>query len=164
MKQLQVLSLVCYEYNFKQYRKIKNFMVNFTNEDCYQLLNRVAPNDDELFDMFVWKKNGLSFISHTYTEVGLCYSFNLMSRDRIFREDVLYYIEGNDNIKNLTEIDWSPEKGFRKEDNINDYPFRTVVGGTKNTLELGLTTQPKDYDFLCEGPFQGYNVCLTVTA
>lgn len=158
LKQLQVLSLVCFEYNFQHYWKIPNFMTDFADENCHDLLTNLAPNDDEIFDMFFWKKNNNTYISHTFTEVGLCYTFNLMSRERIFRDDVNYTIVPNGNIRNLTEYDWSPEKGFKKTDKINGYPLRTVVGGTKNTLELGLTTHPKDYDFLCEGPFQGYNV------
>lgn len=159
VKQLQVLSLVCFDYNFKHYGKIPAFMADFADENCHDLLTNLAPNDDEIFDMFFWKKNNETYISHTFTEVGLCYTFNLMSRERIFRDDVNYTIVPNGNIKNLTDHDWSPEKGFKKTDTINmGYPLRTVVGGTKNTLELGLTTHPKDYDFLCEGPFQGYNV------
>lgn len=133
-------------------------MTDFADENCHDLLTNLAPNDDEIFDMFFWKKNNNTYISHTFTEVGLCYTFNLMSRERIFRDDVNYTIVPNGNIRNLTEYDWSPEKGFKRTDTINGYPLRTVVGGTKNTLELGLTTHPKDYDFLCEGPFQGYNV------
>lgn len=153
-----MLSLVCFEYNFKHLEKIPNFMTDFADENCHDLLTNLAPNDDEIFDMFFWKKNNNTYISHTFTEVGLCYTFNLMSRERIFRDDVNYTIVPNGNIRNLTEYDWSPEKGFKRTDTINGYPLRTVVGGTKNTLELGLTTHPKDYDFLCEGPFQGYNV------
>lgn len=158
LKQLQVLSLVCFEYNFQHYGKIPNFMQDFADDNCHDLLTNLAPNDDEIFDMFFWKKSNNTYISHTFTEVGLCYTFNLMSRERIFRDDVNYTIVPNGNIRNLTEYDWSPEKGFKATDRINGYPLRTVVGGTKNTLELGLTTHPKDYDFLCEGPFQGYNV------
>lgn len=135
-------------------------MINYTDEDCYNLMTKVAPDDDEIFDMFFWKKTNITYITHVFTEVGLCFSFNLMSKERIFREDVLYNLDGNKHVKAVHENDWSPEKGFRKEDKIDDFPFRTVVGGTGNTLELGLTTQPKDYDFLCEGPFQGYNVSV----
>lgn len=165
LKQLQVLSLVCFDYNFNHYGNIPHFMMDFASENCHDLLTDMAPNsDDEIFDMFFWKKNNDTYISHTFTEVGLCYTFNLMSRDRIFREDVNYTIVPNGNIKNLTEFDWSPEKGFKRTDTINGYPLRTVVGGTKNTLELGLTTHPKDYDFLCEGPFQGYNVSGPMSA
>lgn len=157
-----MLSLVCFEYNFQHYGKIPNFMTDFADENCYDLLTNLAPSDDEIFDMFFWKKNNDTYISHTFTEVGLCYTFNLMSRDRIFRADVNYTIVPNGNIRNLTEFNWTPEKGFKKTDTINGYPLRTVVGGTKNTLELGLTTHPKDYDFLCEGPFQGYNVSARI--
>ncbi|XP_059608072.1 pickpocket protein 28-like [Phlebotomus argentipes] len=160
VQQLRTLSLICYDYNLKHLRDVPGFWINVTDEDCYQLMDQVVLREKDLFDMFIWKGSNKTYLSTIVTEAGLCFAFNMMTNTRIFRDDVIYFSKPNSNMATLKELDWTPEKGFPRDTGLDQFPFRFVNGGTGNSLELALTTDPADYDFLCEGPFQGYNVLI----
>ncbi|XP_055692300.1 pickpocket protein 28-like [Lutzomyia longipalpis] len=161
VEQLRALSLICYSYNLVHLRNVSGFWSNATEEYCYQLMAQVVSSEEALFDMFTWKgSSNKTYLSSIVTEEGLCFVFNMMTNARIFRDDVLYFQKPNANMASLRGIDWTPEKGFPPNASLDSFPFRFVNGGTGNSLEIALTTNPTDYDFLCEGPFQGYNVLI----
>ncbi|GAB0099612.1 pickpocket protein 28 [Sergentomyia squamirostris] len=160
VQQLKALSLICHPYNLNYLRAVPGFWSNITADHCYNLMANVVSAEVDLFDMFLWKGSNTTYLTSIVTESGICFVFNMMTNGRIFRDDVLYFAEHNKNMAALKEIDWTPEKGFPKDAKLDTFPFRFVNGGTGNSLELALTTNPTDYDFLCEGPFQGYNILI----
>lgn len=55
---------------------------------------------------------------------------------------------------------WSLEGGYQKEFTENDYPLRVFESGQKGALELVLTLDVKDYDFLCHQVDQTFTVSI----
>lgn len=53
---------------------------------------------------------------------------------------------------------WSLERGYKPEDNFNEYPLRTLGAGNNTGLEIFLNIHNKDIDIICRNSAQGFKM------
>ncbi|CAG9863468.1 unnamed protein product [Phyllotreta striolata] len=90
------------------------------------------------------------------TEDGICYSFNILDKGDIYRENVDLLFE--DFHKAPPSI-WNVETGFLSK-NVSTYPRRALRIGIRNQLMVILKTKFKDVEFQCAGDDSGYRVSV----
>ncbi|XP_064210815.1 pickpocket protein 28-like isoform X1 [Tribolium castaneum] len=91
------------------------------------------------------------------TDVGICYSMNMLEKSEIFRPNVIY-----DEKLNFTKSNYSSgfdgETGFTESAGVHSYPYRAFKSGVDNSLDLVLVDQV-DYDEKCSA-VQGYRLLI----
>lgn len=63
---------------------------------------------------------------------------------------------------NLNQSHWSLDEGYRNEFSESEYPFRVLESGQKNSLELILTSNMQDSDYMCNHFFHGFEYSITL--
>ncbi|XP_013148198.1 PREDICTED: sodium channel protein Nach [Papilio polytes] len=132
-------------------------------------LKQVSPNISEFFFGCKWKDTPkdscTNLFSPILTEDGVCYTFNTLSAEDLFRTENLHkeyqYLEStivnstSDNIQR-----WSLEEGYPPSAPLETYPHRGSGYGAKAGLTFLLQTKEIDLDYLCKGPVQGFKILL----
>ncbi|XP_063829494.1 pickpocket protein 28-like [Ostrinia nubilalis] len=132
-------------------------------------IKSVSPNLTETFSMCKWQDNTgkcSSMFSPILTEEGLCYTFNMLPAEDLFRVENLHreypYLELNP--KSIENYDpkhtWNLESGYNPEAPINTYPFRATGFGAKSGISFVMESKKFDLDYLCKGPVQGFKILL----
>ncbi|VEN49184.1 unnamed protein product [Callosobruchus maculatus] len=89
------------------------------------------------------------------TEEGVCYSFNILDKADMFRDNVEFILP---NYHSATSMkNWEVEKGYTASE-IDAYPRRALRVGQKNALSIMLKTKKEDIEFLCAGLQSGYRI------
>ncbi|XP_060523205.1 uncharacterized protein LOC132700102 [Cylas formicarius] len=93
------------------------------------------------------------------TDEGVCYSFNMLDREHIFRDNVLHF---QDFMKTRFEgnLSWTLDDGYPEDAGLESYPRRALFAGAKNSLTIVLITWKDDIDYTCKESLQGYRVIL----
>ncbi|XP_047997216.1 2-amino-3-ketobutyrate coenzyme A ligase, mitochondrial isoform X1 [Leguminivora glycinivorella] len=130
----------------------------FADKSSIETLQKLAPTRDDLFLKCLWKNLSCGdMFYHTLTKDGYCFTFNMLSEKKMFRTENLHKDYYHVAIKNDSE--WSLDKGYPLDTNINTYPLRgPSYGGVE--FEVVLTTDTRDMDLVCRGPVQGFKVWL----
>ncbi|XP_072944671.1 pickpocket protein 28-like [Epargyreus clarus] len=126
-------------------------------------IKRLSANLRELFFGCKWQgellDNCEALFSPIITEEGLCYTFNTLGADQLFRTENLHteyeYMES----RNLTTT-WTLEGGYPLSTPLKTYPHRGSGYGAKAGLVMLLTGKRIDMDYLCKGPVQGFKILL----
>lgn len=85
----------------------------------------------------------------TITDDGICYTFNKLKGQFVYKTGEEGSLEGS-------EKSWNLRSGF--DENINNsFPHRAAPG-TESGLNVVLMMQTANLDFICKGPVQGYKV------
>ncbi|XP_013179934.1 PREDICTED: sodium channel protein Nach [Papilio xuthus] len=133
-------------------------------------LKQVSPNISEFFFGCKWKDvpmkdSCVNLFTPILTEDGICYTFNTLSADDLFRTENLHkdyqYLEStiiNSSTDNGQR--WSLEDGYPPSAPLETYPHRGSGYGAKAGLTFLLQTKEIDLDYLCKGPVQGFKILL----
>ncbi|KAH0815247.1 hypothetical protein GEV33_007544 [Tenebrio molitor] len=108
-------------------------------------MNRVLPCKELLTPIFV--------------DQGICYSFNILGRDEIFRKHVYHYADYYD-IRNKSRQDFDIETGYEEGAGINTYPRRALTSGADNALSIFFEYDTEETDFVCNNFHQGFRVLI----
>ncbi|KAL9905474.1 pickpocket protein 28 [Glossina fuscipes] len=130
--------------------------------DIITRLSQIMPAFRETFLRCKWRnslQNCANMFSKFITDDGMCYSFNSLSLEEIYRQESLLP-ELMLHIENRTATDWNVEDGYSSAAQASTYPKRVLGPGTKAGLELLLNGYEKDFDNLCRGPIQGFKILL----
>uniref|UniRef100_A0A1A9WD09 Pickpocket protein 28 n=1 Tax=Glossina brevipalpis TaxID=37001 RepID=A0A1A9WD09_9MUSC len=125
-------------------------------------LSEIMPAFNETFLRCKWRnslQNCANLFHKFITDDGICYSFNSLSVEEIYRQeglipDLMLHFE------NRTRTDWNVEDGYSFSTQTSTYPKRVLGPGTKAGLDLLLNGYEKDFDNLCRGPVQGFKILL----
>ncbi|XP_067004779.2 pickpocket protein 28 [Anabrus simplex] len=94
----------------------------------------------------------------TITDVGVCYSFNILPANELFADDV---IQANLTNNTPPTKNWSPENGYSlNKDVFETYPRRTMSAGVGAGLTVFAITQDQEADFKCRMPMEGFKMML----
>ncbi|XP_055527738.1 pickpocket protein 28-like [Wyeomyia smithii] len=156
LRQLQAMLQIC-EFSFNDQ------MFNQTyDDDCVTLLKNMSIPQMEMFVICGWHTTYF-YCSDEFklilTDVGYCYSFNLLSSDDILRKDQLH-TEFEYLLENRSSSNWSLDEGYQVGTDINTYPRRALGAGLKAGLMLLLKSNESDMDYLCGNSFQGFKLLL----
>uniref|UniRef100_A0A1B0AX56 Uncharacterized protein n=1 Tax=Glossina palpalis gambiensis TaxID=67801 RepID=A0A1B0AX56_9MUSC len=137
--------------------------------DYFAVLDRMAPSFDAMFTFCKWFNvfgdcKGL-FIE-TYTEEGVCFTFNGLNNTDLYRENTCQHQKAQEiiipksNWLSNRSLSWSLENGYSKNTGIHTYPARVLSAGSRAGLFVAIQNLGKNLDYLCRGPIQGFKVLL----
>ncbi|XP_056643637.1 pickpocket protein 28-like [Diorhabda sublineata] len=120
------------------------------NETFYERLDKLNPTST-LIDSSICKYMGeefecLEYFSPIILDGGICYTFNMLNRDEIFKSNVHHYSDFHSGI--LTS-DWDNDDGYRKGTGQEAYPRRALQAGADNSFDLIIMAFSGDSDPLC---------------
>ncbi|XP_026496020.2 pickpocket protein 28 [Vanessa tameamea] len=131
--------------------------------DTVENLKQVLPNVTEVFLGCKWKdipRDSCSdLFSPILTEEGLCYTFNTMGAEELFRTENLNTDYDYLEYSNRSQT-WSLENGYPPNTPLETYPHRGTGYGAKAGLVFLLRAKQVDLDYLCRGPVQGFKILL----
>ncbi|KAG5873242.1 hypothetical protein JTB14_009547 [Gonioctena quinquepunctata] len=91
------------------------------------------------------------------TEEGICYSYNILDKNDIFRENTKFIF--SEFHKTQPTKHWNVEEGYTDRD-IETYPKRALRTGAKNSLVVELNVKISDLEYECPSDESGYRVTL----
>ncbi|XP_055382443.1 pickpocket protein 28-like, partial [Condylostylus longicornis] len=119
--------------------------------DIITALKEMRPEYYDLFEC-AWenkKQHCGHYFDEIITEEGLCYNFNSLDPNYMYKEEVK---------DKKVIIEWSLENGYHSESGENTFPRRGLGAGTKAGLFLMLFGLMNHYDKLCRGPIDGFKI------
>ncbi|KAL4709034.1 hypothetical protein ACJJTC_005895 [Scirpophaga incertulas] len=141
----------------------------FSNStETVENIKSVSPNITEVFLGCKWKDipkdSCQNLFSPILTEEGLCYTFNMLSAEELYRvenlhKDYEYLAKSDARPENLTTF-WNLENGYPTEAPIETYPHRGSGHGAKAGVTFLMKSKEIDLDYLCRGPVQGFKILL----
>lgn len=92
-----------------------------------------------------------------FTEDGLCFSFNMLSTEDIFKNTTNF---NQDSHTSGPQSFWVAQYGYSVKADLDTFPRRALLSGAANSLEIKLQHRKDDIDYVCTGAQQGYKVSL----
>lgn len=141
------------------------FGKNFSDGRIVDQLREMAPSFDEMLFVCKWRNAPLFTCQNLFTEVlteeGVCYTFNVLESEEMFREESIQkdydYINHQNNSRKST--DWTLEGGYTGR-RMDPYPERVLGAGARAGLFILLRLYEYDMDYICRGPVQGFKILL----
>ncbi|CAH2014693.1 unnamed protein product [Acanthoscelides obtectus] len=93
---------------------------------------------------------------------GICYTYNMLDRTAIFRDEVYRY---KDYHKNEKTVNWDIDSGYTFNDSTPDgsflnYPNNAYLSGYENGLHIKFRQLASELDYFCSPNSQGFKVSL----
>ncbi|CAH1154735.1 unnamed protein product [Phaedon cochleariae] len=158
MRYTQYFSLVCDSID-ESYKEKLPPNKTFT-EDFFDSLDYLKPSFSEVFSICQFMGHDVEcedlFVPVVVDE-GICYTFNMLNREDIYKDNVYYY---SDYLQNLNHTNWTINEGYPKGTGQNVYPRRALLSGADNALEIYLLQRTQETDYLCLQDTEGYTVHL----
>ncbi|KAJ8916854.1 hypothetical protein NQ315_005861 [Exocentrus adspersus] len=129
---------------------------NTRYEDVYEFLNRSMTSNFQYCSYTAGIDCAGSF-TPILTEEGVCYSFNILDKKLIFRDNV-YTLPGFHKTRDT--LDWDNEEGYSQSKQLLTYPLRAMRPGSKNGLFVVLQTKRSDIEYDCSSDESGYRVAI----
>uniref|UniRef100_A0A182NA42 Pickpocket n=1 Tax=Anopheles dirus TaxID=7168 RepID=A0A182NA42_9DIPT len=150
--QLKAVSQLC-NMIFQSNNYYLPFVNGTSEDDVVNILKNLSLSRHEVIGLCIYDNyytRCVDYMKETITEEGICYSFNMMSEQEIFRKNVLH------TDHNYME-DWYDSTEYSKNDTI---PLHARGAGLQAGLMLFLKQTKKDMDYMCTGFSQGYKLIL----
>ena len=172
---MEALFQVCDSHLFKYI----NLSSTTPPREYIKLLKDMAVPLDEMFFACLWRYDFMD-CSKLYTEViteeGICYTFNMLDGQELFKTDVIDSDFESWN-HNSSSTNWTLEKGYETNSitlrfikhlhifkNLllepDTYPKRILSTGVKAGLVAVFLLKKKNFDYICRGPVQGFKIIL----
>ncbi|KAJ3655395.1 hypothetical protein Zmor_014527 [Zophobas morio] len=127
-------------------------------EDFFSVIEDLKP-DDEIFCSFMDSDSAcVNYVTHIITDQGICYSFNILDRNHIYRENISHYKDYH-TIAN-TSVDYDGDLGYKKTAGVNTYPVRALASGADNSLTLIFVHRSLNNDYICNQFLNGFRISL----
>ncbi|XP_005178342.2 pickpocket protein 28 [Musca domestica] len=137
--------------------------------DYIGILNKMLPNFSQHYFYCKWFSHFSEcdqLFTKSYTEEGICYTFNGLNGTDLYRENTVQYQQmglesavKHSKIVNRT-LSWSLEQGYASNSGLNTYPARVLSAGARAGLFIVLQSFKEELDYGCRGPIQGFKVLL----
>ncbi|XP_073833308.1 pickpocket protein 28-like [Musca autumnalis] len=138
--------------------------------DYMAILKEMAV-EIEKYDIGQWWSshllNATQVYTTSYTEEGLCYTFNALNNTDLYRENTVQYqmmtdtpaTDSSTEVINRT-LSWSMEHGYAPDSPLNTYPARVTSCGSRSGLVSSFYDRRENNDYTCRGPTQGFKLVL----
>ncbi|KAG5868931.1 hypothetical protein JTB14_024684 [Gonioctena quinquepunctata] len=127
-------------------------------EDFYDQIDYLRPTAESTF-FFCTFMDESEECSDLFVPIvlddGICYTFNILDRQEIYKDDVMHY---NNHHRNKNVSSWTIDGGYAKGSGRKTYPRRALLAGADNALQVFLMQNVIDKDQLCTRDSQGYTV------
>lgn len=138
-------------------------MGNLTvDPDIVQTLLDLSPKLHEILFQCKWRNapdTCAELFSPIVTEEGICYTFNTLNAEEMFRTENLH-TDYNYLDHNQTADHWNLETGYTMQASLSPYPRRVLSAGARAGLFVLLPLFKYDLDYICRGPVQGFKILL----
>ncbi|XP_017463143.1 PREDICTED: pickpocket protein 28-like [Rhagoletis zephyria] len=136
--------------------------------DYFGVLDKMQPDFSRYFFYCKWFSHFGEcdeLFTRSYTEEGICYTFNGLNATDLYRENTFQYQRmGFQNFsKNIIlkrPLKWSLQDGYAIDSGIKSYPARVLGAGARAGLFIALQSFRSEVDYACRGPIQGFKVLL----
>ncbi|XP_068913456.1 pickpocket protein 28-like [Tenebrio molitor] len=128
----------------------------------FEAIDELKPIGDDILPICVYMDRVLpckELLTPIFVDQGICYSFNILGRDEIFRKHVYHYADYYD-IRNKSRQDFDIETGYEEGAGINTYPRRALTSGADNALSIFFEYDTEETDFVCNNFHQGFRVLI----
>ncbi|XP_056634912.1 pickpocket protein 28-like [Diorhabda sublineata] len=126
-------------------------------EDIHTFLDSVQPDFFKTISKCKYMgyvENCSEIFTPIITDEGICYSFNILDRDQLFKDTVVHYKDFHKTKKS----NWSIVHGYSLNDEAITYPRRALYAGAIFSLEGVLTVKDEDLDYSCGSSIQGFKI------
>ncbi|XP_018572878.2 pickpocket protein 28-like [Anoplophora glabripennis] len=157
-KKFGYLSLLCDRKNEINYADLKD---QLAGNQLFDFIDEVSPKFSDMISECKFmgvEENCTELFFPIITDEGLCYTFNLLDRSQLLRDDVVIY---KDYHKAPRLSNWTIQYGYGENDSLITYPRRALFSGAIFALEAKLKIYEQDLDFACGSSVQGYKVQLS---
>ncbi|KAK9506043.1 hypothetical protein O3M35_008052 [Rhynocoris fuscipes] len=124
------------------------------------ICQQVSPPFEDTVNLCRWKgvaTQNCSHLFHTvFTDEGVCFTFNMLSKVELFRGPGIAYYDDNGK---RTE-GWTLENGYPAYSPLDTYPYRALSAGLKAGLRFVMKAKLGDHDYYCKGAVPGFKVLL----
>ncbi|XP_073844566.1 pickpocket protein 28-like [Musca autumnalis] len=132
--------------------------------DYVKNLNNMLPDFQKYFFSCKWFGQDTpckDLLTKIYTDEGICYTFNNLKADDLYRDIVVRSQMKAANFSNRADtLTWSLEKGYVPGSDLQTYPQRVLSSGSTAGFQIFLQSFSHESDFTCTGPSQGYKIML----
>lgn len=143
---LRALAHVCpFSSNWKQFEARED-------EKVFQTLRNMAIPKEIIAQLCMWRQKTVNcgdLITETLTDDGICYTFNALPANQLYRVGVI----SSDFLAftNATTVqsNWTQDKGYRRNAGLHTYPHRPMSNGLISGLYMVLSVRQIDQEFLC---------------
>ncbi|XP_063916176.1 pickpocket protein 28-like [Zophobas morio] len=148
----QYIVLLCAEE-----KKDWNFGSTILHDDFFELIDQIYQPLDEIFltcDIFGTRHKCSELFFPTLTDVGICYTFNMRTREDFFTSEVY-------NHRNFYKS--KPTMGWTEDDKplrLDTYPNRALLFGNHNGLRVVLKANKLQETFKCKSVYTGFKVII----
>uniref|UniRef100_A0A1I8P290 Pickpocket protein 28-like n=1 Tax=Stomoxys calcitrans TaxID=35570 RepID=A0A1I8P290_STOCA len=127
------------------------------------ILNRMQPSGSKYFLSCSWFGETLfscdELFTKVYTEEGICYAYNGLKADDMYRDEVLKSQLRNEP-KGSSPLEWTLQKGYPAHGELHTYPARLLSSGYTSGLEVFLVSYPDEVDSTCNWAMPGFKISL----
>ncbi|XP_055590906.1 pickpocket protein 28-like [Uranotaenia lowii] len=141
--------------------KINKFTTH-VSENCVEHFQNVSLDIDDTMISCSWRNQNVdcnTIWTQTLTDDGLCFTFNGIGANRLFRTENLHkeysYIS-----KTPDSSFWNVEEGYLNRNELAGYPKRPIGTGISSGLNILLKTRNIDAEMVCNAPRNGFKVIL----
>lgn len=137
--------------------------------DYLEILNKMLPSFERYYYFCKWFGHFSEcdeLFTKTYTEEGICFTFNGLNGSDLYRENTIQYREmGLKSSAKYSKVlnrslSWSLGKGYSSASGLHTYPARVLSAGSRAGLFIALQSFKQELDYGCRGPVQGFKVLL----
>ncbi|XP_059608088.1 pickpocket protein 28-like [Phlebotomus argentipes] len=119
------------------------------DDNILDTVRRFSPNEDDMIKTVTFcddKLNTAESFYESFTSQGLCYTFNRLPLENIYKPDCIFSQQNESSPLNV-QVNWSVETGFA--DHHEFYPRRVSNIRQESGLSLILQIPKKDVDTAC---------------
>ncbi|XP_055621989.1 pickpocket protein 28-like [Toxorhynchites rutilus septentrionalis] len=157
-KMLSVLQICDRMYSYEPFKTaLRKYSFN---QDVVHYLKQISPGAKRklFFECRISLYPCVDLFKETITDEGICYTFNLIPENEMFRKKNLHdnydYLESP-----YPSSNWTPDDGFRPEAELRTYPSRIFGSGFESGMYLQLMI-PDSYEESHCREAQGFKMLL----
>uniref|UniRef100_A0A0K8VEQ2 Sodium channel protein Nach n=1 Tax=Bactrocera latifrons TaxID=174628 RepID=A0A0K8VEQ2_BACLA len=137
--------------------------------DYFRVLENMQPEFNRYYYYCKWFSHFGEcdeLFTPTFTNEGICYTFNGLNATDLYREDTFQYQRvgfknfSKHNLILKRPLKWSLQNGYAVDSGIKTYPARVLGAGARAGFFIALQSFRQEVDYTCRGPIQGFKVSL----
>lgn len=163
--------------NFDHLRGLLQICGNYLTNDMtfpklpdlnyFEILNEATIPIKNTYPFCQWRNKIGScskLLVKTYTDEGICFTFNGLSVNELFRPNTYQYKYYKKYVKSEAEsrhsLKWSLQDGYGTGSDMKSYPYRVLGAGSRPGFFIALQGLTKNMDYICRGAVQGFKIQL----
>ncbi|KAJ3647274.1 hypothetical protein Zmor_024797 [Zophobas morio] len=130
--------------------------------DFFETLDEIKIDPGEMFIDCSYNDEDIEcedFFTPIIIDEGICYSFNILGREEVFKDHVYNYAQYY-HVPNKSADYFNIETGYKENANMNTYPRRAMMSGADNALLIFFNIDTDYIDPICNGIFKGFRVLI----